>query len=53
MTDADLQKTASMRGNPVTKFELFLGGFTHAAHTRGQVEVYLRLKDITPPDYKF
>jgi uncharacterized damage-inducible protein DinB len=53
MTDADLQKTASMRGTPVTKLELFLGGFTHAAHTRGQVEVYLRLKDITPPDYKF
>jgi uncharacterized damage-inducible protein DinB len=53
MTDADLQKTATMRGNTVSKFELFWGGFTHAAHTRGQAEVYLRLKGITPPDYKF
>jgi uncharacterized damage-inducible protein DinB len=53
MTDADLQKTASMRGTPVSKFELFWGGFTHAAHHRGQAEVYLRLKDIKPPDYKF
>lgn len=53
MTDADLQKTATVRGNTVSKFELFLGGFTHAAHTRGQAEVYLRLKGVTPPDYKF
>src|SRR5882757_8805577 len=53
MTDADLQATASMRNTPWTKLELFLGGFTHAAHTRGQVEVYLRLKGVTPPDYKF
>jgi uncharacterized damage-inducible protein DinB len=49
MTDADLQKTVK-RG---TKFELFWGGFTHAAHHRGQAEVYLRLKGITPPGYKF
>ena len=53
MTDADLQATASMRGTQISKFELFLGGFTHAAHTRGQVEVYLRLKGVTPPEYKF
>ena len=25
----------------------------HMAHHRGQIEVYLRLKDIKPPDYKF
>jgi uncharacterized damage-inducible protein DinB len=49
MTDADLQKTVK-RG---TKFELFWGGFTHSAHHRGQAEVYLRLKGITPPSYKF
>lgn len=49
MTDADLQKTVQ-RG---TKFELFWGGFTHAAHHRGQAEVYLRLKGVTPPSYKF
>jgi uncharacterized damage-inducible protein DinB len=49
MTDADLQKTIK-RG---TKFEAFWGGFTHAAHHRGQAEVYLRLKGVTPPSYKF
>ena len=53
MTDADLQ-TKVKRGNAeVTKFELFWGGFTHAAHHRGQAEVYLRLKGVTPPAYKF
>ena len=49
MTDADLQQNAK-RG---TKFEAFWGGFTHAAHHRGQAEVYLRLKGVTPPQYKF
>jgi uncharacterized damage-inducible protein DinB len=27
--------------------------FTHTAHHRGQAEVYLRLKGITPPSYEF
>ncbi len=53
MTDADLQKSITMQGHTVSPFELFLGGFTHTAHHRGQAEVYLRLKGITPPTYKF
>jgi uncharacterized damage-inducible protein DinB len=53
MTDADLQKTVKRGGADVSKFELFWGGFTHAAHHRGQAEVYLRLKGVTPPSYKF
>ncbi len=53
MTDADLQKTVKRGGSDVTKFELFWGGFTHSAHHRGQAEVYLRLKGVTPPSYKF
>jgi uncharacterized damage-inducible protein DinB len=53
LTDADLQKTVKRGGSDVTKFELFWGGFTHAAHHRGQAEVYLRLKGVTPPTYKF
>jgi len=36
-----------------TVFERYWGGFTHTAHHRGQIEVYLRLKGITPPQYKF
>ena len=53
MKDSDLQATAMRNGASVSKFELFWGGFTHAAHHRGQAEVYLRLKGITPPQYKF
>lgn len=53
LSDADLMKTTTVRGNTVTTFELLWGGFTHTAHHRGQAEVYLRLKGITPPSYKF
>ena len=48
-----LQETVDRGGTVISKFELFWGGFTHAAHHRGQAEVYLRLKGITPPAYKF
>jgi len=27
--------------------------FTHTAHHRGQAEVYLRLKGIVPPKYRY
>jgi len=27
--------------------------FTHTAHHRGQAEVYLRVKNFKPPDYRF
>jgi len=53
MDDKGLQETVNRGGTTVSKFELFWGGFTHAAHHRGQTEVYLRLKGITPPTYKF
>lgn len=53
LSDSDLLKEMDLRGKPNSKFELFWGGFTHTAHHRGQAEVYLRLKEITPPSYKF
>jgi uncharacterized damage-inducible protein DinB len=53
LSDASLQKSISAKSGTTTPFELFWGGFTHAAHHRGQAEVYLRLKGITPPEYKF
>lgn len=53
MTDGDLQKSVSSQGHLISPFELFWGGFTHTAHHRGQAEVYLRLKGITPPTYQF
>ena len=34
-------------------FEWLWSYFTHTAHHRGQAEVYLRIKGIKPPDYKF
>jgi hypothetical protein len=37
----------------MTGFEWLWAYFTHTAHHRGQVEVYLRLKGIKPPDYTF
>jgi len=53
LDDKALQETVTRNSNVVSKFELFWGGFTHAAHHRGQAEVYLRLKGVTPPSYKF
>ncbi|HUB19439.1 MAG TPA: DinB family protein [Acidobacteriaceae bacterium] len=43
-------------GNParnLTGEEWLWAYFTHTAHHRGQAEVYLRLKGITPPEYEF
>ena len=53
LDDKDLQETVTRGTTVVSKFELYWGGFTHAAHHRGQTEVYLRLKGITPPAYRF
>ena len=33
--------------------EVMMGAMVHMAHHRGQSEVYLRLKGIKPPQYKF
>jgi hypothetical protein len=37
----------------MTGFEWLWAYFTHTAHHRGQAEVYLRIKNIKPPDYVF
>jgi uncharacterized damage-inducible protein DinB len=49
ISDADLMKKVG-QGTP---FESQWGAFTHTAHHRAQLEVYLRLKGIDPPEYKF
>jgi uncharacterized damage-inducible protein DinB len=41
------------RGQPVLASEALLYAFTHMAHHRGQAEVYLRLKNIKPPAWRF
>ncbi len=53
LNDAGLAKQMGSGARQASVFELLLGGFTHTAHHRGQAEVYLRLKGITPPEYKF
>jgi uncharacterized damage-inducible protein DinB len=53
LTDTGLTKLTGTAPRQATVFERFWGGFTHTAHHRGQAEVYLRLKGITPPQYKF
>lgn len=37
----------------MTGYEWLWSYFTHTAHHRGQAEVYLRVKGITPPTYTF
>lgn len=41
------------RNRKMTGFEWLWAYFTHTAHHRGQAEVYLRLKGITPTTYTF
>lgn len=38
---------------PHTAQDLFLRGYMHSAHHRGQLVVYLRLKGIAPPTWEF
>jgi uncharacterized damage-inducible protein DinB len=52
-SEADLMKSIGSSGHQQTAFEALWGAFTHSAHHRAQLEVYLRLKNIKPPDYKF
>ena len=40
-------------GQQATGLEILWWVFTDTAHHRGQAEVYLRVKGIQPPDYKF
>jgi uncharacterized damage-inducible protein DinB len=53
MDHAALTKTVGEGSRQSTPFERYWGAFTHTAHHRAQLEVYLRLKNIQPPDYKF
>jgi uncharacterized damage-inducible protein DinB len=41
------------RGQPVLASEALWYTFTHMAHHRGEAEVYLRVKNIKPPAWRF
>ncbi len=50
------ERLHNIQGPPnrkLTGFEWLWSYFTHTAHHRGQAEVYLRVKGIRPPDYRF
>jgi uncharacterized damage-inducible protein DinB len=53
LTDDQLNEMRGPEGHQVSVREVTLGLLTHMAHHRGQAEVYLRVKGIKPPDYKF
>jgi uncharacterized damage-inducible protein DinB len=54
MTPEQLDKMVyKWEGRPVLAREALWWAFTHTAHHRGQAEVYLRVKNIKPPGYRF
>ena len=53
LSDDQLSELRGPEGRQVSVRELTLGAQMHMAHHRGQIEVYLRLKNIKPPTYKF
>ena len=53
MTAEKLDAMAGPDNRKMTGFEWLWAYFTHTAHHRGQLEVYLRLKGIQPPSYVF
>lgn len=53
MTTEKLDAQAGPANRRMSGFEWLWAYFTHTAHHRGQLEVYLRLKGIQPPDYEF
>ena len=53
MTPEQMGKMVGPEGRQVQASEALWAGFTHTAHHRGQAEVYLRVKNIKPPGYRF
>jgi uncharacterized damage-inducible protein DinB len=53
ITPEKLDALFGPEGRQTTGRERLWSGFTHMAHHRGQAEVYLRVKNIKPPDYRF
>jgi uncharacterized damage-inducible protein DinB len=53
MTPERLDTVVGPPARNLTGFEWLWAYFTHTAHHRGQAEVYMRVKGIKPPDYRF
>jgi uncharacterized damage-inducible protein DinB len=53
MTPERMDTVVGPPARNLTGFEWLWAYFTHTAHHRGQAEVYLRVKGIKPPGYRF
>jgi uncharacterized damage-inducible protein DinB len=53
LSDAQLDMVHGTGDRKFPARDVMLGLMIHMAHHRGQAEVYLRLKGIKPPDYKW
>jgi len=53
LSDEQLNELRGPEARQTSLRELTEGVMVHMAHHRGQTEVYLRLKNIKPPTYKF
>lgn len=51
MTEKDLEENVDFLAGKMTKRRILFLLSDHVTHHRGQLVVYLRLKNITPPDY--
>jgi uncharacterized damage-inducible protein DinB len=53
VTEAELDAVHGTGDHKFVARDVMLGVMIHMVHHRGQAEVYLRLKGIKPPDYKW
>jgi uncharacterized damage-inducible protein DinB len=53
MTDTQLNRTSEIEDQQMSGREGMVAALGHVIHHRGQAEVYLRVKNIKPPDYRF
>jgi len=53
LTPAQLNRLIDLEGGKMTGLEGVLLAMDHTAHHRGQCIVYLRVRNIAPPQYQF
>ena len=53
LTPAQIERSYTGFGAPMTGLELLLFVLDHSTHHRAQAEMYLRAKGITPAEYEF
>jgi uncharacterized damage-inducible protein DinB len=53
LSEAQLDKTYSMEDSQMSGWEVVMLSLNHTTHHRAQCEMYLRVKGITPTEYRF